>query len=132
MLSGFSYSPSPAAGTHTEDVVTRVDKAGTQFFGRCTGLHLLLYPASLIGQPDDELCHTTACRTGGYGAVRLILPGAFLFKGISLYSNIDEGDAWSVREGSGRLQEAPRRKIQGRVILNRPGLEAVLLRDHHG
>ena len=47
-----------AAGADRKDVVTRVDEPGPQLFGRGRGLHLLLRSAALIGQLDNELCHS--------------------------------------------------------------------------
>ena len=61
-----------AAARDAEDVVAGMGKAGAQLLGGGRGLHLLLHPATLIGQFDDELCHSSACRTGRAGLSREI------------------------------------------------------------
>jgi hypothetical protein len=62
-----------------------MDEAVSQLFGRGRGLHLLLHAAALIGQLDNELCHSKFSpvpRLHGRKALKEVL----LLKVNSLYS----------------------------------------------
>ena len=54
----------PPRALHREDVVAGMREARAQLFGGGRSLHLLLHPATLIGQLDDELCHFFRRRRG--------------------------------------------------------------------
>ena len=85
------HAPKAAARPDREDVIAGMGKARTQLLGGGRGLHLLLHAAALIGQLDDELCHSS--ETGDAQGLRL----AFLFKVNSFAHMIDAESSRIVR-----------------------------------